>query len=198
MPVDAVFFRHFKDGQAEYLARTWLRPPEEATTKRQAKAAKVRPWNGKDYYVVLGRLDRHNRWPLCRKYGFVSASGGPAYTKPLRNLEPGHRVFAYVGGAGYVGIGDVTGKPVRLRDAAASGDVKLIDADVPDWEPAYRDAAEDDMTTWIVPVAWSATRDETDAVRETGLFSAPITACKLRDERTVEIVSKALGVTVQD
>lgn len=43
VPVNAVFFRHFKDGGAEYLARTWLRPPEEATTKRQTKAAKVRP-----------------------------------------------------------------------------------------------------------------------------------------------------------
>lgn len=43
-----------------------------------------------------------------------------------------------------------------------------------------------------------ATRDETDAVRETGLFSVPITACKLRDGRTVEIVSEALGVTLDD
>jgi hypothetical protein len=31
-------------------------------------------------------------------------------TKPLRNLAPGKRVFAYVGGAGYVGIGEVTGE----------------------------------------------------------------------------------------
>ncbi len=198
VPINAVFFRHFKDGDSEYLARTWLRPPEEVEVKRQTKATKVRPWNGRDYYVVLGRVDHHNRWPLCRKYGFVSASGGGSYTKPLRNLKPGNVVFAYVGGAGYVGIGKVTGPPVRLRDAESAGDVKLDPADVPEWEPAYREAVDDDTTTWIVPTAWEATRDETHAVRETGLFSVPTTACKLRDERTVEIVSTALGVSLEE
>jgi Endonuclease NucS len=195
VPVNAVFFRHFKDGESEYLARTWLRPPEEV---RQKKSTKVRPWNGRDYYVVLGRIDRHNRWPLGRKYGFVSASGGAAYTKPLRNLKPDNRVFAYLGGAGYVGIGKVTGEPRRLRDAISAGEIELDPMDVPEWEPAYRDAADDDMATWIVPIAWEATRDEANAVRETGLFSVPITACKLRDERTVDIVSKALNVSLDD
>ncbi len=54
---------------------------------------------------------------------------------------------------------------MRLRDAVASGDVKLNAAGVSDWEAAYRDAHDDDMTTWIVPVAWDATRNETNAVR---------------------------------
>ncbi len=27
------------------------------------------------------------------------------------------------------------------------------------WEPAYRDAEDDDMTTWIVPVTWKAVRN---------------------------------------
>lgn len=99
VPINAVFFAHFKDGEAEYLARTWLRPPEEVEVRRADKA-KVRPWNGRDFYVVLGRLDRHNRWQYCRRFSIVTASGGAAYTKPLRNLRPGNRVFAFLGGAG--------------------------------------------------------------------------------------------------
>jgi hypothetical protein len=48
--------------------------------------------DGRDYYVVLGRVDRHNRWPLCRKYGFISASGGAPYVRlwdegDVRNLR---------------------------------------------------------------------------------------------------------------
>jgi hypothetical protein len=34
VPINAVFFRYFVDGESEYLARTWLRPPEEAEAGR--------------------------------------------------------------------------------------------------------------------------------------------------------------------
>ncbi len=50
-------------------------------------------------------------------YGFLNAGGGSWYWKPLRNLEPGHRGFAFVSGAGHVGIGQVTGKVIPARDA---------------------------------------------------------------------------------
>jgi hypothetical protein len=195
VPINAVFFRHFKDGESEYLARTWLRPPEEVEVKRSSKGSKLRPWNGRDYYVVLGRIDQYNRWPMCRKYGFVSASGGPAYTKPIRNLRPGFRIFAYVGGAGYVGIGDVTGPPVLLRDAIRDGTLILDDSDVPAWELADREVEDDDYASWIVPVHWLATRGERDAIPGTGLFANQNTACKLRDERTIDVVSEALGIS---
>src|SRR5207237_10665145 len=29
IPINAVFFRYFADGSAEYIARTWLLPPEK-------------------------------------------------------------------------------------------------------------------------------------------------------------------------
>ena len=32
VPINAVFFRHFSDGDRQYLARTWLLDPNEATT----------------------------------------------------------------------------------------------------------------------------------------------------------------------
>lgn len=73
VPLNAVFFKHFKDAESEYLARTWLRPPEDVEAKRSTKAGQVRPWNGRDYYVILGTVNRENRWPVCEKYGFVSA-----------------------------------------------------------------------------------------------------------------------------
>ena len=75
----------------------------------------------------------------------------------------------------------------------SSGAVSLDKHDVPDWEPEYRDSPDDDMTTWIVPVEWRATRDVAQAVREKGLFSIPNTVCKLKDDRTIEIVSRELS-----
>jgi len=134
VPVNAVFFRHFRDDDAEYLARTWLISPQDVQV-RAAKAKPgsriVRPWNGRDFYVVLGTLESGlHRWDSGRKYGFVGAGGGGWYWKPLRSLSPGNRVLAYVGGAGYVGLGEVTGDMVKLRDLTIEPDgqsIKVVD-----------------------------------------------------------------------
>jgi hypothetical protein len=193
VPLNAVFFRHFKDGSNEYLARTWLRPPEEAEAKRGGKGTKVRPWNGQDYYVVLGTTARHNRWPTCEKYGFVSAGGGSFYTKPLRNLVKGNRVFAYVGSAGYVAIGTVTGSLQPLAAVMVDSSSVLDQPDLPAWMREQA-AADGDMGEWIVPVEWVKTRPLADAVWQKGLFASQVTVCKLRDERTIEHVCQAFGM----
>jgi hypothetical protein len=54
-----------------------------------------------------------------------------------------------------------------------------------------------EVTEFAVPVRWLATRDAENAVNEPGLFAVPITACKLRDRRTIEFVTKALGLDSQ-
>ncbi len=107
--------------------------------------------------MILGRAEPGDpRRPIAHKHGFGNAGGGSWYCKPLRNLEPGHRVFAYVSGAGYVGIGRITGKVIsegaenaihHLRiaylsspgtpDRTDQGSVEEIreelDRDEPDW-----------------------------------------------------------------
>jgi hypothetical protein len=52
VPINAVFFRHFLDQDASYLARTWLLAPEEAAA---AQARKVEPWRF-DRALQLERL----------------------------------------------------------------------------------------------------------------------------------------------
>lgn len=205
VPINAVFFRHFVDGDSEYLARTWLISPEDAqgrASSAKRAASKVRPWNGRDYYVVLGRTDDpESRWDVARKYGFVGAGGGGWYWKPLRNLQKGNRVFAYVGGAGYVAVGEVVGEVVRLADLVIDQDgdeVKVVDQ--VDVSQAMRDralSADEDDTEYAVPVRWLGTRSVGQAVMEPGLFASQVTACKLRDERTIEVLSKAFQLDDQ-
>ncbi len=91
-----------------------LRSPPLAGTSR----SESRPWNGRDFYVVLGRAEPDDpRWEIAARYGLLNAGGGSKYWKKLDRLEPGHRVFAYVSGTGYVDIGRVTGKVIPARDA---------------------------------------------------------------------------------
>ena len=201
VPVNAVFFRYFSDGEAEYLARTWLITQEQTDGRRPTAggATKVRPWKGRDYYCVLGNVEQGSeRWDVGRRYGFVGAGGGSWHWKPLRNLLPGQRVFAYVGGAGYVAIGEVTGTMALLRDLVVECDgesVKVAEqADVPVWMAQRALVVDEDATEYVVPVRWLATRSLADAVMERGLFASQISACKLRDDRTIEVVTTALGL----
>ncbi len=206
VPLNAVFFRHFQDGESEYLARTWLIPPEEAESRpsrARSGGTKVRPWNSRDFYVVLGNLQKGAyRWAAGRRYGFVGAGGGSWYSKPLHNLVPGKRVFAYVGGAGYVGVGEVTGPMGLLRDFEVQRNGEAIRVvDQPEVSDAMRERAhssDPEITEYAVPVRWLAERDVTDAVAATGLFSSQVTVCKLRDERTIDVVSNAFGLNAND
>jgi len=113
--------------------------------------------------VILGRAEPGNpRWPIAHKYGFLNAGGGSWYWKPLRNLEPGHRVFAYVSGTGYVGIGRVTGTVIPARDAEVEIDGRrqpLLDQ--PDVSEAWQQGAVSEDTVRITYVgavasAWVA------------------------------------------
>jgi hypothetical protein len=201
VPINAVFFRHFQDGDSEYLARTWLIAPEEAEAKRARSGTKMRPWNGRDYYVVLGRAER-NRWPVCSEYGFVGAGGGPVYTKPLQNLALGNRVFAYVPGAGYVGVGEVVGTMSPLRElqvAGGNGAQRVVDqAGVPDWLRHWALDVEEDLQEYAVPVKWLVKREVQDAVWQKGLFASQVTVCKLRDERTLEVLAEEFSLPLDE
>lgn len=201
VPLNAVFFRYFTDGESEFLARTWLLAPEEAETKRSQSISrtKVRPWNGHDFYVVQGNVEAGGgRWAIGSKYGFVGAGGGSWYSKPLRNLAPGKRVFAYVGGAGYVGVGEVTGTVIPLRDLEVTVDGKTLRVvEQPDVPDAIRNRAladDEEMQEYAVPVRWLDLRNLDKAVTERGLFASQVTVCKLRDDRTIEVVLEAFGL----
>jgi hypothetical protein len=196
VPINAVFFRHFNDDGREYLARTWLIAPAEVETHAaRSSKRKVRTWNGRDFYVIQGRADQEeDRWEIARRYGLLNAGGGSWYWKPLRNLTPGARVFVYVGGAGYVGIGEITGALMPAGDAIVDVDgtpTKFADLPgIPDRIRSRAQSTDPEVVEMVVPVTLQVARPIDQAVSERGLFASQVTVCKLRDERTIETVEQ--------
>lgn len=74
VPINAVFFRVFREQENNYLVRTWLIEPEEAERKKTKKGDKGETWNGRDFYVSLGDGE-HRSWSDCQKYRFISGGG---------------------------------------------------------------------------------------------------------------------------
>lgn len=203
VPINVIFFRYFVDGDREYLSRTWLIDDVRAGSagRRDTASGKREPWNGQDWYVSLGEESRKRVWRDARTYGFVSAGGGNWYTRTIRALPIGARVFACVPGnnRGYVGVGTVIGEAVRFDDALleVNGVVaKMTDLDL---EGSYRhDAGDGDSDEYVVPVKWISTVDREDAIWERGFFANQNSACKLRNRFTLDELARRFRLDASD
>lgn len=195
VPINAVFFRHFQDGQNSYLARTWL-VEQDVQAAASAKKRKSRePWNGHDWGVTFGTAGTRN-WEDARKYGFVSAGGGRWYSQTLRNLPVGARVFVNVPGSGYVGVGEVIGAAQRFDEAMVEvdGEERLL-SEQPLQEAYRHDGDEaDDIAEWVVPVEWEVTRSQADAFWVKGMRANQNSAFRMYQQFTIDQVTAEFGV----
>lgn len=189
VPVSVLFFRYYQDGGREYLARTWLNAPADgdATVSRPGTGKKAKePWNGQDFYVTVGE-GPHRNWDDQIQYGYISAGGGKKYTSPLNQLFVGARVFAYIPGTGYVGVGQVTepAQPVTEFKVNVDGEQKSL-LDLPLRAPDLDEFTQPDNMEYAVRVDWIKTLRREEAIKEKGLFANQNSACKLRNRFTLE------------
>lgn len=199
MPLNVVFFQAFQQNGAQYLTRTWLiDPSEEVLPKKASQNKKLQePWNGLDWYVSFGE-DESRNWEDARRYGFVSAGGGPWYTGTLRKLPVGGRIFVNLPGRGYVGVGTVSGQaqPARSFHVSVEG-VPTPIAQAPLAAEGVPDLAtkSDDETEWFVPVTWTKTIPASHAISFKGKFGNQNSATRLRHALTRQSVLDALGIS---
>jgi len=191
VPINAVFFRHFREGENEYLVRSWLIDPDRAEAQSSKAPAPKRgkeAWNGVDFYAAIGE-GSHRRWEDCRRYGFVSAGQGRWYSASLQQLAPGARLFACIPKRGCVGVGTVIEGAVRVRDFRVAVDgVERPILDVEDLEaPNMGENADDpELSEYLVRVEWLKTVSAQEAIWEKGMYANQNSATKLRNKFTLD------------
>lgn len=177
IPLNAVFFKVFRDGENRYLSRAWFIDPAQtqaqATTPRSAE-----PWNG-EYYVSFGTgIDRD--WEDARKYGFISGGGGRWYSQTLTQLQKGDRVWVNIPKTGYVGVGLVEESAVKVDEfkvATEQGELPILDAPIK--AKYHRDHVDDeDKAEYFVRVKWIRDVPTKEAKSELGFFGNQNTVCK--------------------
>lgn len=197
VPINALFFRFFRDEGRDYLARTWLIAPEEA--ERKTSKAKIKKggetWNGRDFYVSLGEGE-HRTWEDCRKYNFISGGQGKWYSQTLKLLFPGARVFVNIPKTGYVGVGTVRESAIPVKDFKVSingNEIPILEA--PLEAPNMDDNANDlDLCEYLVRVEWVKAVPRDQAFWEKGLFAIQHTTCRLTSSFTIERLSQHFGL----
>jgi hypothetical protein len=192
VPVNVLFFRYFDDGDRQYLARSLLLDLEQAAV---TPASSKEPWNGTDWYVSFGEFPEGRSWVDAVRYGFVSAGGGEWFSRTLRNLPVGARVFACIPKAGYVGVGRVTAPAAPYGDAILTvDDIQQRFAELPLTGTYTHDNGE---AEWIVAVQWIATRPREKAFWRPGMFANQNSAARLRSKYTLDQLYDDFGIDTQ-
>lgn len=200
VPLNAVFFRYFQSEGQEFLARTWLVDPLEAesrsTPNSSISTGAKEPWNGHDFYVALSQGGDDHSWEDCQKYGFVSAGGGQWFTRTLRQLTPGSRVFAHIPKEGYVGVGEVLAPVVAVNEFTVEVDGQSVPIlAVPLVATKMGQNADNpDLAEHLVRVKWLNTRPRAQAFWRAGLFANQNIACKLRNKFTIDTLTAEFGL----
>ncbi len=198
VPINVVLFRYFEDEGRSYLARTWLLSEAQTSSTSASKKSRGRKeeWNGQDWYVSFGDESGSRSWEDGRKYGFVSAGGGAWFTRTLRGLPIGARVFVNIPKTGYVGVGTVTGPATQFKDATietADGPRRLSDLSLIG-QYTHEPENDQDAAEYVVPVEWISTVDKGDGVWNTGMFANQNSACKLRSHFTIDELVRAFQI----
>lgn len=197
VPINAVFFRYFKDEENEYLTRTWLIDPTvvEAKSSKSSTQKQKEAWNGRDFYVSFGD-DPRRSWEDAVEYGYISAGGGRWYSRTLHKLTPGARVFVCMPGTGYVGVGIVKGDAKPLKEFAVEtpeGEKPIVE--VATKAPKMTVGMDDpERSEYFVAVDWLNTLTREEAIWETGMYANQNTVTKLRNQFTLERLVERFGL----
>ena len=195
VPINAVFFRVFKDDEREYLSSMWFIDPTLPSPVIVGEDKE--PWNG-EYYVSFGN-DNNRQWLDAVKYGFISGGGGTWYSKTLNLLEVGKKVWVNVPGKGYVGIGEVIDTVVKVdKFLVETEDGEKAITELPVTAPdMFKHKDDEDRAEFLVKVKWLKTVDLNNAIREKGFFGNQNTVCKpitKKWQHTVDRLKKSFGV----
>ena len=172
--INCVFFQVFKDGDKEYIGRSWLMDPKMVSERGSSKK---KPWTG--YYYVNIKEGVKRSWEDCVRYGFVSAGGGEWYRRSIQSLKKGDKILVYMGKVGYLGYGIVEEEACMVKDFKLDNGEYLLEQELK--SNLGHDKDDEEKCEWAVKVKWISTRDKNNGIKNSNLFTHPNIVCKLYD-----------------
>lgn len=200
VPINAVFFKYFEEGEQQFITRSWLLDPnvvDEKSNNTKVESKKEK-WNKRDFVVNFEDKDSRN-WEDAIKYGFIAAGGGRWYSNTLKQLFIGARIFCMIPKSGYVGIGKVieTVKPIKdVTFNIAGVEKKISDLELKGSNMLH-DSDDLDKCEYIVKVEWIKFSPKKDAYWVKGLKANQNSAYKLNSQYTIDKVSKFFGLETE-
>lgn len=134
MDIQCVRLKPYDSGQGVFIDAQKIIPLPEASDYQERvrhKAVEEREARKDTGYWFMNTGDYEGpdggrAWEDCRKYGFMRAGGGKRYIDAAKKLKVGDKVFAYLSGHGYVGLGEVTAEAVPFKDFTPADENKPL------------------------------------------------------------------------
>jgi uncharacterized protein len=149
------------------------------------------------YYVNVGECERRS-WEDCLKLGFLAAGGGAVWSDPLKTLNEGDLVMAYLKGKGYVGVGRVLEPAKPVLDFRLKGR-PLTKEDLKN-EGLFNDCTTEN-TEYLVKVDWikAVTAKEAKWQSKAGLFATQqIRASLEKQVMTLDFIEKEFDLNLEE
>ncbi len=147
------------------------------------------------YYVNVGQdRTRHRVWEDCLKYGFLAAGGDKKWSGPLRTLNKGDIVVAYLKHRGYVGIGRVVIEAVPVAEFRYKG--KSL-RDLPLQSASLFRNHDNEKTDYLVKIDWIKAVDAKQGKwkEKSGLFTTPTVKVSLQEQpKTIDFLEKEFSI----
>ena len=192
--INILFFRVVRCGAKRLISRAWF---EEDVEEQLPDARAIPQWN-REYYVSFGSGDSKRCWGDAQKYGVISAGGGTWYSKTLKRLRPGDRIWVNIPHTGYVGVGIVHQEVQQAKDVRFLLEGREWDFSSLETQGEYlKESDNPQKAEYVVLVDWIKTVPESRAVKEIGFFGNQNSVCRPRDpkwEYTVERLKKVWGI----
>ncbi|CAN5825982.1 hypothetical protein BH20ACT11_BH20ACT11_12540 [soil metagenome] len=186
--INVIFFSFFQQAEREMLGRAWLVAPGKVQEK--AEKRKQVPWSG--YWFVNVGESEHRNWDDNRAYGYLAAGQGNKFSRALKNLQVGDKVFAYMKGRGYTGYGEVTKEATMVKDFFVENEDRwLLELPLTAEKPE-ENSENPELSDWAVGVKWIKTVSRQEAKTFPGVFANQNIVCKLRHEATVDFLEESL------
>lgn len=107
------------------------------------------------WFMNVGEDEKGGRsWEDCRRYGFLSSGGTEQHQQHARALRVGDRVFAYLSGHGYVGVGNVIADAVPQKEFVPAGQTTRL-IELPVVAQLRSEWVESPLCDWCVGVHWT-------------------------------------------
>jgi uncharacterized protein len=148
------------------------------------------------FYVNVGEGETRT-WEDCRNFDFLAAGQGKQWSDPIKFLNPGDIVVAYLKRKGYVGIGRVTEKAKRVLDfkfdRKSLKNQKLLCRDL------FKNS-NNEKSEYLVKINWikSVSASKAKWKKRSGLFTTQLIRASLEKRiKTIEFLEKEFEVNFQ-
>ena len=148
------------------------------------------------YYVNVGEGD-HRCWEDCKQYSILSAGQHKKYSDPIRTLEPGDIVIAYLKERGFVGVGRVKEKAIRISEFRHNG--KSL-RDLPLKNKNMFKNSDNEKSEFVLQVKWLKAVERIDAkwIKNSGfLFTTRQVKASLKSQpKTLEYINTQFNMDI--